>query len=72
MPLGPLFYRTLETDKVVGLKTRRQNYGAKIELSNKACSELVWWKHNINPIQDEPFRGCLRMGGWGKKSPSPF
>ena len=47
VPLGPLFYRALETDKIVGLKRHRQNYDAEIKLSNEACSELVWWKHNI-------------------------
>ena len=53
MPLGPLFYRALETDKIVRLRRHRQNYDAEIELSNKACSELVWWKHNIkNSFQD--------------------
>ena len=46
-PLGPLFYRALETDKIVGLKRHRQNYDAEIELSNEPYSELVWWKHNI-------------------------
>ena len=53
VPLGPLFYRALETDKIVGLKRLRQNYNAEIQLSNGACSELVWWKHNIkNSSQD--------------------
>ena len=53
VPLGPLFYRALETDKIVGLKRLRQNYNAEIQLSNGACSELVWWKHNIkNSFQD--------------------
>ena len=47
MPLGPLFYRALEKDKIVGLKRYKQNYDAEIELSNEACSEFVWWKHNI-------------------------
>ena len=51
--LGPLFYRALETGKIVGLKRHRQNYEAETELSNKACSEPVWWKHNIkNYFQD--------------------
>ena len=45
--LEPLFYRALETGKIVGLKRHRQNYEAETELSNKACSEPVWWKHNI-------------------------
>ena len=45
--LGPLVYRALEIDKIVGLKRHRQNYDAEIELSNETYSELVWWKHNI-------------------------
>ena len=45
--LGPLLYRALETDKIVGLKRHRQNYDAGIKLSNEPYSELVWWKHNI-------------------------
>ena len=53
VPLRPLSYRALETDEIVGLKRHRQNFDAEIELSNKACSELVWWKHNIkNSFQD--------------------
>ena len=53
VPLGPLFYGALETNKIVELKRHRQNYGAEIELSNGACSELLWWKHNIkNSFQD--------------------
>ena len=47
VPLGPLFYRALETDKIVGLKGHRQNYDDEIELFSEAYSELVWWKHNI-------------------------
>ena len=51
--LGPLFYIALETDKTVGLKRRRQNFDAEIELSNEACSEFVWWKYKIkNSFQD--------------------
>ena len=53
MSLGPLFYGALETNKIVGLKKRKQKYEAKIELSNEAFSELIWWKHNIkNSFQD--------------------
>ena len=47
VPLRPLFYRALGTDKIARLKMYRQNYDAEIELSNEACSELVWWKRNI-------------------------
>ena len=47
VPLGPLFYRALEPDKIVGLMRHKQDHDTKIELFNKACGELVWWKHNI-------------------------
>ena len=47
VPLEPLFYRALETDKILGLKRHRQNYDAEIELFSEAYSELVLWKHNI-------------------------
>ena len=40
-------YRALETDKIIGLKSHRQNYDAEIKLSNEAYSELIWWKHHI-------------------------
>ena len=30
VPLGSLFYRALETDKIGGLKRHRQNYDAEI------------------------------------------
>ena len=51
--LGPLCYRELKTYKFVGLKRQRQNYDIEIELSNEACSELVWWEHKIkNSFQD--------------------
>ena len=51
--LGPLFCRTLETNKIVELKRHRQKYDAEIKISNGACSELVWWKHNFkNSFQD--------------------
>ena len=49
--LEPLFYWALETEKIVGLKRHRQNYDTETELSNEACSEFVWWKHN--PSEDQ-------------------
>ena len=41
VPLGPLFYRALETDKIVGLIRHMQNYDAEIELSIQANIEHV-------------------------------
>ena len=34
VPLGPLLYRVLETDKILGLKRHSQNYDTEIELSS--------------------------------------
>ena len=42
VPLGPLFYRVLETNKILGLKRDQHNYDAENKLSNEACSERVW------------------------------
>ena len=47
MLVGPLFYRALEKDKILGLKRHRQSYDAETELSNEACSELVCWKYDV-------------------------
>ena len=47
VPLGPLFHRTFETDKIVRVKKLRQNHDTEAELSNKACSEIVWLKYNV-------------------------
>jgi hypothetical protein len=43
---GPMHYRYLERDKVLGL-TYCQNYDAHIMLSNNSKSELKWWSDNI-------------------------
>ena len=72
MPLGPLFYRALETDKIVGIKRHRQNYDTEIELS-EACSELVWWKNDLKnsfqglviPTNDITIFTDARETGWG-------
>ena len=55
VPLGPLFHRTLETGKIVGLEARRENYDTEIELSNEACSELAWWKQNMKIFFEDLF-----------------
>ena len=46
VPLEPPFYSALAREKFAGLKRHRQNYDTETELSNEACSELVWWKRN--------------------------
>ena len=55
VPLGPLFHRTLETGKIVGLEAHRENYDTEIELSTEACSELAWWKQNMKILFEDLF-----------------
>ena len=40
MPIGPLFYRSSELEKIVGLKRHRQNHDADIEFSMKHAVNL--------------------------------
>ena len=40
VPIGPLFYRSSELEKIVGLKRHRQNYDADIEFSMKHAVNL--------------------------------
>ena len=39
-PLGPLFHRALETNKIVGLKRQRQNYTLKFNYQMKYAVNL--------------------------------
>ena len=40
VPIGPLFYRSSELEKIVGLKRHRQNHDADIEFSMKHAVNL--------------------------------
>ena len=44
---GPLWYRTLEKDKMPGLRQGNGDYDSPVLLSEKAKIELQWWKDNI-------------------------
>lgn len=40
---GPLFYRSIEKDKVVALKLHRGHFDRKMSLSQESKQELQWW-----------------------------
>ena len=41
--LGPLFYRSLEKDKIQGLKENNFSYDAKAVLLDQSKQDLLWW-----------------------------
>lgn len=44
---GPLFYRSLETDKTKALRLNKGNYQALTTLSQDSLRELQWWCENV-------------------------
>ena len=50
VPLAPLHYRRLETEKTHALKRRRGNYEAPMQLSEKALAQIDWWISNIDSV----------------------
>lgn len=45
---GPLFYRSLEMDKIKALKENNGNFDAMLSISEKSKSELFWWIENVH------------------------
>ena len=50
VPLAPLHYRRLETEKTHALKRARGNYEASMQLSDKALSHIDWWVCNVDSV----------------------
>ena len=50
VPLAPLHYRRLETEKTHALKRMRGNYEAPIQLSDKALAHIDWWICHIDSV----------------------
>ena len=40
---GPLHYRHLERERIIGLKYHKGNFEGKIRLSAKTKAEIQWW-----------------------------
>jgi len=44
---GPLYYRSLEQDKITALQLNRWDFDKKATLSPQAQEELSWWVNNV-------------------------
>ena len=71
---GPLYYRTIEVDKNHALKFNKGNFEKRMQLSQEAKNELIWWKDNIEdmeapiqwpPITQEISTDASGKNGWG-------
>ena len=70
---GPLYYRSLERNKLTALHANRWNFDKKVTLSPQAVEELEWWANNVidsyNVLTRESSNYTLTtdasMEGWG-------
>ena len=70
---GPLYYRTLEHDKVPALKLCRGNFDSCMQLSQSAIEELQWWIATLPTAYNEVSHGTpdvvintdASLLGWG-------
>ncbi len=77
VPLGPLFYRSLEIPKDYALKTHNGNFQARMSLTREAKSDLKWWVQNLSstsrPIlprnADVQVYTDASCDGWGASFP---
>jgi hypothetical protein len=44
---GPLYYRSLESDKTEALRSNKGNFSALMSLSQTSIAELQWWVSNL-------------------------
>ena len=74
---GALYYRYLEKDKILALKTKRGNFDAYMTVSKKGREDLMWW-FNTLPTMSAPIQlpaisctiSCDASNtGWGAVSP---
>ena len=70
---GPLYYRSLERDKLGALHANQWNFDKEVTLSPQAVEELKWWANNVidsyNVLTREGPNHTLTtdasMDGWG-------
>ena len=43
IPIGKIYYRQLEREKIEGLKAKKGDWEQKIKLSSEAIKEIDWW-----------------------------
>ena len=44
---GPLYYRSLERNKLTALYANKWNFDKKVMLSPQAVEEPEWWANNV-------------------------
>ena len=75
VPLAPLHYRRLETEKAHAIKRARGDYDSPMELSAKAQVQIEWWIRNLDtvyrsltplPVSVTIFSDASRKG-WGQQ-----
>ena len=54
---GPLYYRSLERDKITALQLNRWDFDKKATLSPQAQEELSWWVNNATSSHNVLTRG---------------
>ena len=70
---GRLHYRNLEVFKTRALKYHKNNFNAKVCLSEEAKGDLRWWKNNIHGIYNDiivpnpsvEIKTDSSLNGWG-------
>ena len=70
---GRLHYRNLEVFKTRALKYHKNNFNAKVCLSEEAKGDLRWWKNNIDEIYNDiivpnpsiEIKTDASLNGWG-------
>ena len=43
VPLGPLFYRNLEHQKIIGPRLHNSKFDANIALNKESKNDIYWW-----------------------------
>ena len=57
---GPLFYQSLEKDKIQGLKENNFTYDAKAILSDQSKEDLLWWIKCVHFNCSKPIKSRTR------------
>lgn len=55
MRYGKLYYRAIERDKVLGLRSNNGRFSADIGLSQEALQDIKWWLENAS-LSGKPIR----------------
>jgi len=73
VPMAPFYYRSLEKDKIRGLKFSKGNFDGTVKISDSSKSDLLWWVNNVysskriitTPSIDMTIYTDASLSGWG-------